>query len=135
LHRPLQHGLVPQLSGNRLSPDLDGRRSTVRWFKRDATISIIDLRSKEWRFKLAGPEAFGDASAAAGGQIKAPMAGRVIAVFVEPGARITSGQALLVVEAMKMEHSLRAPRDGIASIACKVGDQVEEGRELVVLES
>jgi biotin carboxyl carrier protein len=104
------------------------------WFKRDATISIIDLRSKEWRFKLAGPEAFGDASAAAGGQIKAPMAGRVIAVLVEPGAGITSGQALLVVEAMKMEHSLRAPRDGIASLACKVGDQVEEGRELVVLE-
>jgi 3-methylcrotonyl-CoA carboxylase alpha subunit len=37
---------------------------------------------------------------------------------------------------MKMEHSLRAPRDGIViSVACKVGDQVEEGRELVVLES
>jgi 3-methylcrotonyl-CoA carboxylase alpha subunit len=64
------------------------------------------------------------------------MPGRVIAVFVEPGARITSGQALLVVEAMKMEHSLRAPRDGVvASVVCKVGDQVEEGRELVVLES
>jgi 3-methylcrotonyl-CoA carboxylase alpha subunit len=125
-----------ELSGNKLSADLDGRRSTVRWFERNSTISIVDSRSKEWRFRFAGPEAFGDAGSAAGGQIKAPMPGRVIEVFVEPGARITSGQALLVVEAMKMEHSLRAPRDGIvASVVCKVGDQVEEGRELIVLES
>jgi 3-methylcrotonyl-CoA carboxylase alpha subunit len=125
-----------RLSGNKLSADLDGRRSTVPWFERDSTMSIIDSRSKEWRFKLAGPEALGDAATAVGGQIKTPMPGRVIAVFVEPGARITSGQALAVVEAMKMEHTLRAPRDGIvASVVCKVGDQVEEGRELVVLES
>jgi 3-methylcrotonyl-CoA carboxylase alpha subunit len=125
-----------KLSGNKLSADLDGRRSTVRWFERDSTVSIIDSRSKEWRFKFAGAESLGDTGTAAGGQIKAPMPGRVIAVFVEPGARIASGQALVVVEAMKMEHSLRAPRDGIViSVACKVGDQVEEGRELVVLES
>jgi 3-methylcrotonyl-CoA carboxylase alpha subunit len=125
-----------KLSGNKLSADLDGRRSTVRWFERDSTVSIIDSRSKEWRFEFAGAESLGDTGTAAGEQIKAPMPGRVIAVFVEPGARITSGQALVVVEAMKMEHSLRAPRDGIViSVACKVGDQVEEGRELVVLES
>jgi len=125
-----------ELSGNKLSADLDGRRLTVRWFDRDSTISVIDARSKEWRFKFAGTEAFADAGTAAGGQIKAPMPGRVIAVFVEPGTRITSGQPLLVVEAMKMEHSLRAPRDGVvASVACKAGDQVEEGRELVVLEA
>jgi 3-methylcrotonyl-CoA carboxylase alpha subunit len=125
-----------ELSGNKLRADLDGRRSTVRWFERDATVSIIDSRAKEWRFRFAGPESLGDAGTAAGGQIKAPMPGRVIAVFVEPGARITSGQALVVVEAMKMEHTLRAPRDGIvASVVCKVGDQVEEGRELVILES
>jgi 3-methylcrotonyl-CoA carboxylase alpha subunit len=125
-----------QVTHPQLSADLDGRRSTVRWFERDSTVSIIDSRSKEWRFKFAGAESLGDTGTAAGGQIKAPMPGRVIAVFVEPGARIASGQALVVVEAMKMEHSLRAPRDGIViSVACKVGDQVEEGRELVVLES
>jgi 3-methylcrotonyl-CoA carboxylase alpha subunit len=125
-----------ELSGNKLSADLDGRRSNVRWFERDSTISVIDPRSKEWRFRFAGPEAFDDAGTAADGPIKAPMSGRVIAVFVEPGTRITSGQPLLVVEAMKMEHSLRAPRDGVvAAVACKVGDQVEEGRELVVLEA
>jgi 3-methylcrotonyl-CoA carboxylase alpha subunit len=125
-----------KLSGNNLSADLDGRRSTIRWFDRDSTVSIIDSRSKEWRFRFAGAESLGDADTAAEGQIKAPMPGRVIAVFVEPGARIASGQTLVVVEAMKMEHSLRAPRDGIViSVACKVGDQVEEGSELVVLES
>jgi 3-methylcrotonyl-CoA carboxylase alpha subunit len=125
-----------KLSGNKLSVDLDGRRSTIRWFDRDSTVSIIDSRSKEWRFRFAGAESVGDADTAVGGQIKAPMPGRVIAVFVEPGARIASGQTLVVVEAMKMEHSLRAPRDGIViTVACKVGDQVEEGRELVVLES
>jgi propionyl-CoA carboxylase alpha chain len=58
----------------------------------------------------------------------------VIRVEVEPGRRVSSGQVLLVVEAMKMEHSLRAPHDGIVvEVDCAPGDQVEAGTLLVVI--
>jgi propionyl-CoA carboxylase alpha chain len=62
------------------------------------------------------------------------MPGKVIRVEVEPGRRVSAGQVLLVVEAMKMEHSLRAPHDGIVvEVDCAPGDQVEAGTLLVVI--
>ncbi len=77
-------------------------------------------------------------AAAAGGaeRIAAPMPGQVIAVSVAAGDSVSAGQVLLVIEAMKMEHSVRAPRDGtVAEVACAVGDRVEDGVELVTLSS
>jgi len=70
------------------------------------------------------------------GELVAPMPGRVIAVLVEPGARIIQGAALVVMEAMKMEHTVTAPAPGVvAAIHCAVGDQVREGAELLRLEA
>lgn len=70
------------------------------------------------------------------GRIVAPMPGQVIAVSVAVGDSVTAGQVLLVIEAMKMEHSVAAPRDGtVATLACGVGDRVEDGVELVTFES
>ncbi len=68
------------------------------------------------------------------GGLVAPMPGRVIAVLVEPGARVTAGTALLVMEAMKMEHTVTAPVNGtIAAIHHAAGDQVREGDELLTI--
>ncbi|MFC5708238.1 acetyl/propionyl/methylcrotonyl-CoA carboxylase subunit alpha [Aeromonas eucrenophila] len=62
----------------------------------------------------------------------APMHGIVVALLVEVGQPVSKGQALLVLEAMKMEHSLKAERDGIVdSLSCKVGEQVSQGSVLV----
>ncbi|HEY0877647.1 MAG TPA: acetyl/propionyl/methylcrotonyl-CoA carboxylase subunit alpha [Zeimonas sp.] len=62
----------------------------------------------------------------------APMPGKVIALFVEAGATVERGQPLLVIEAMKMEHTISAPAAGrVASIRYGVGDQVVEGAQLV----
>jgi len=70
------------------------------------------------------------------GLVKAPMHGKLIAVFVQPGDRVEKGQRLAVVEAMKMEHVLVAPSDGeVAEIAAEPGAQVAEGARLIVLKA
>ena len=69
------------------------------------------------------------------GSLHAPMPGRIVKVLVGEGDEVTDGQVLIVLEAMKMEHSLRAPYDGIVqSVAAASGDQVEAGQVLVVVD-
>ncbi|WP_417472524.1 biotin carboxylase N-terminal domain-containing protein [Leisingera sp.] len=79
-----------------------------------------------------------DRDAAAGGDlnvIEAPMPGLVKAVFAEAGQPVKEGDRLAVLEAMKMEHSLLAPRDGVvAEVLAGAGDQVEAGAALVRLQ-
>ena len=71
----------------------------------------------------------------AGGGLEAPMPGKVIAVKVAPGDTVGKGDELLVVEAMKMENAVRAPRDGrVKTVAARVGDMVSPGAVLVELE-
>jgi len=71
-----------------------------------------------------------------GGSLTAPMPGKIIAVNVKPGAAVTRGEALLVLEAMKMEHTIAAPADGLVTeIHFKPGEQVDEGTELIAFEA
>ena len=71
-----------------------------------------------------------------GGRLTAPMPGKVIAFLARAGDTVTKGQALAVMEAMKMEHTLCSPRDGVvAELLHAVGDQVAEGGELLRLAS
>ena len=71
-----------------------------------------------------------------GGSVKAPMHGKLIAVFVKAGDRVEKGQRLAIVEAMKMEHVLLAPADGeVAEIAAEPGAQVAEGARLIGLKT
>ena len=66
------------------------------------------------------------------GRLAAPMSGKVIAVQVKNGAQVTKGTPLLVMEAMKMEHTIVAPADGtVDEVLYGVGDQVAEGAALV----
>ncbi|MCY1289261.1 Acetyl-/propionyl-coenzyme A carboxylase alpha chain [compost metagenome] len=67
-----------------------------------------------------------------GGKLTAPMPGKVIAVMVEAGSTVTRGTPLLVMEAMKMEHTISAPADGVVSeVLYGVGEQVTEGAQLL----
>ncbi|WP_370260601.1 biotin carboxylase N-terminal domain-containing protein [Limnobacter sp.] len=71
----------------------------------------------------------------AGHGVAAPMPGKVFAVFVEVGESVKKGQPLIGLEAMKMEHTLTSPRDGVVqAIPHPVGDQVLEGTELIHFE-
>jgi 3-methylcrotonyl-CoA carboxylase alpha subunit len=75
----------------------------------------------------------GDA-AAEGGRLTAPMPGKVISFAVKPGETVRKGQALAVMEAMKMEHTIAEPADGtVAELLYAPGDQVAEGAELLKL--
>lgn len=68
-------------------------------------------------------------------QLKAPMPSTVVAVLKKQGDKVQKGDPLLVLEAMKMEHTIRAPRDGtLADIFYTIGAQVDEGAELLTLE-
>ncbi len=70
------------------------------------------------------------------GGLAAPMPGRVIAVLAGEGARVAAGAPLIVMEAMKMEHTLTAPAAGsVTKLLCAVGEQVKEGEELLRFEA
>jgi 3-methylcrotonyl-CoA carboxylase alpha subunit len=81
------------------------------------------------------PHGFEAGDQAAAGGLHAPMPGKVVAVRVQLGDSVKKGQALVIVEAMKMEHTIIAPADGIVSaIHANIGEQVDEKRELIALE-
>jgi 3-methylcrotonyl-CoA carboxylase alpha subunit len=119
--------------GDCMRARLDGRLLRARVLIADDTIHVArDGSAERWllpdhAFETLSPAALSD-------RVTSPMPGQVIAVSVAVGDRVAEGAALLVVEAMKMEHTLRAPRAGrIAALACAVGSRVEEGVELVTL--
>ena len=87
-----------------------------------------------YRVALHRPRGSHDGSAS-DGNILSPMPGKIIAVDVSPGQSVTKGQKLVTLEAMKMEHSLIAPFDGIiAQLNAQTGGQTSEGAILVRIE-
>ena len=89
---------------------------------------------RAWAFER--PAAHGQAEASAGsGDLLAPLTARVLQVMVSPGQTVQAGERLLVLEAMKMEHTLTAARDGtVAEVLAEPGAQVEAGAPLIRLE-
>ena len=63
-------------------------------------------------------------------ELTSPMPGVVVAVGVEEGADVAAGTVVVTVEAMKMEHALTAPVDGVVELLVAVGDQVKVGQPL-----
>ena len=120
--------------GRRLRVACDGREFAANVVRHGAALTVF----VEGAAHLYGVRDLLDvdaAAGAAGNRIEAPMTGLIKAVSATAGSTVAKGDALIVMEAMKMEHTLRAPRDGvIEAVAAAVGDQVEEGALLVMLE-
>lgn len=77
---------------------------------------------------------FDESEQSGAGSLTAPMNGAIVAVLVEAGQRVTAGDTLVIMEAMKMEHSIRAPHDGtVAEIFFKEGELVSDGAALVAV--
>jgi acetyl-CoA/propionyl-CoA carboxylase biotin carboxyl carrier protein len=66
-------------------------------------------------------------------EARAPMPGSIVAVHVEDGATVAAGQPLVSIEAMKMEHPVPAPHDGIVRLLMAVGDQAKRGQAVAVV--
>ena len=95
---------------------------------------VIFHQGKDFHCALYREQFNLDDHAAAGG-LQAPMNGSVVAVLVKPGDRVKPGQPLVVMEAMKMEHNIKAPDYGqVSEIFFAEGDLVTEGSELISLE-
>jgi 3-methylcrotonyl-CoA carboxylase alpha subunit len=107
-------------------------RASAIWSGRD-----LDLATPRGRIELAWIDPFVSdvGEAAAADRIVAPMPGTVTRILAEPGVNLPRGAPLIVLEAMKMEHTLRAPVDGhLKALKCAVGDVVQEGTELADFE-
>src|SRR6218665_3338372 len=82
------------------------------------------------------PIAHAGEGAAEAGRLTAPMPGKMVSFLAQPGDKVVKGQPLAVMEAMKMEHTISAPKDGtVAELLFAVGDQVGDGAELLRLEA
>ncbi|MCT8159476.1 acetyl/propionyl/methylcrotonyl-CoA carboxylase subunit alpha [Pseudoruegeria sp. SHC-113] len=125
--------LQPLGQGNYSVSSPEGRRSLSASF--DGTEVTVFTGAATHRFTRPDPLAAGAGDATGGDTITAPMPGLVKAVLVTAGQAVTKGQPLAILEAMKMEHTLTAARDGtVAELLTSEGAQVQDGALLLALE-
>jgi 3-methylcrotonyl-CoA carboxylase alpha subunit len=113
---------------------MDGSRSRL--------VAVVErhelyIRTRNGRFDLHWVDPFGgdDEEHVGEDRIVAPLPGTVVALLAEQGATLEKGAAILTLEVMKMEQTLRAPFAGVLKLLkCKVGDIVQEGVELAEIE-
>ena len=112
---------------------LDGVRGHAMVLDHGSETGVI-LSGESWRLIEIDPLAAYEGDDPGAGRLTAPMPGRVAQVLVEVGDAVQRGEPLMIIEAMKMEHTVMAPVDGIVdAVRFGVGDLVEEGAELIAL--
>jgi acetyl/propionyl-CoA carboxylase alpha subunit len=113
---------------------VDGRSYEVR-----VEGDEIVIGEHRFRFEIDDPRVWKRSRSSAGVQGKvsiiAPMPGRVVRILVNAGNSVVAGQGLIVIEAMKMQNELKAPRDGrVTAIGVKPDDRVNAGAVLATIE-
>ncbi|MBV4536807.1 acetyl-CoA carboxylase biotin carboxylase subunit [Pseudomonas urmiensis] len=122
-----------RLEGEQLCEDRDGLRRRHLAIRRAGTL-YLRWEGDMHAITAFDPIAEAEASHSHQGGLSAPMNGSIVRVLVEPGQLVEAGTALVVLEAMKMEHSIRAPQGGtVQALFCQEGDMVSEGAVLVEL--
>ncbi len=111
--------------------DLAGRRIQGRVVRAGAALHVFGPRGPVV-LTLVDPYIASGDDTHGGGRLTAPMPGQVVAVAVKTGDPVTRGARLMVIEAMKMEHAIVAPADGmVTTVRFAVGDKVREGEEVI----
>ena len=130
-----EFGPVRSGDGTDLVLSYGGR--TVRFaYAADGPVTWLGRDGAAWAVAEAPPAALRGARAGStDGTVRSPMPGTILAVHVAEGDKVSTGQPVLVVEAMKMEHTVTAPADGVISeLTAKAGQQVRMDETLAVIE-
>jgi len=125
-----------ELQGDdRMVAVLDGVRTTVTVIHDGNAVTVIE-GGLSWPLDFFDPLSAAEEEEDAGGAVVSPLPGKVISLLAEAGALVEKGAPLLIVEAMKMEHTITAPARGrITAFRYGVGDGVDEGALLVDFEA
>jgi 3-methylcrotonyl-CoA carboxylase alpha subunit len=111
-----------------------GDRIETLHFVRDGANVHFFFEGRAYRLQEEGEGARSSSGRAFSGGLEAPMPGKVIKVNVRPGQAVVQGEEILIVEAMKMENAVRAPRAGtVKTVSVKEGEMVAPGTVLVEL--
>jgi 3-methylcrotonyl-CoA carboxylase alpha subunit len=120
-----------KLDGDRFAVELDDRR-LIASLVAVAERRTVFLQGGTYTLLRDDPLHRVDAGDSQGGGLTAPMPGKVVALLAQPGQRVEKGAPLLILEAMKMEHTITAPTAGTLQAFCfAVGEQVGDGAALV----
>jgi acetyl-CoA/propionyl-CoA carboxylase, biotin carboxylase, biotin carboxyl carrier protein len=125
-HRLLQ----ATLAGERLTVTLDGMRREYAVASADSTIWIAGDGAAAVLEEVHEASVRADEAHSGDADLTSPMPGAIVAVSVDDGAEVQAGTVVVTVEAMKMEHALTAPVDGVVELLVAVGDQVKVGQTL-----
>ena len=126
---PLQFGVT----SDGLDVQYSGQRGAVTVYAQGETDHVFAAQGATQILNIDLLAHAGEAHAEVG-RLTAPMPGKVVSFAVKAGDKVSKGQALAVMEAMKMEHTIAAPADGtVAELLYVPGDQVAEGAELLKL--
>ncbi len=151
--QPFVVGIVAQGAGYMLTlpdgaqcaaADIDGESITLTLGTEQLKARVLQhglqrlvlMHGERYEFSAIDPYAPPHADEAHAGHLTAPMPGSVVSVLVKAGDKVTKGQALIIMEAMKMEHTIVAPFEGkVEAVYFTAKEQVKEGAELVALEA
>jgi 3-methylcrotonyl-CoA carboxylase alpha subunit len=126
--------VVQHVDGRRVAMQVDGARVVATVFAHGDERYVFGEGLRH-RWQRVDPLAEHDPVDDSGGHLRAPMSGTIVAVLTKPGERVAKAAPLVVLEAMKMEHTIVAPHAGtVSAINCAVGERVPEGADLVDLE-
>ena len=129
----IHYEVKASLSGDLLSLVIDGHKLSIHGNLEGDKLSLF-YQGEQFEC-IRHRQTFTDTSVNNEGSLSAPMNGAVVAVLVEAGQEVSAGQTLVIMEAMKMEHTISAPCDGkVSSIFYSNGDMVSEGADLIEIE-
>jgi 3-methylcrotonyl-CoA carboxylase alpha subunit len=113
-----------------------GEQAVHGTVRRDGDVFHVFSNGTHYHLDWNDPMAHAGEAEAEGGRLTAPMPGKVVAVLAAKGQEVKKGDALVIMEAMKMEHTIAAPHDGVIDdILYSVGDQVADGAPLLAFKT
>jgi 3-methylcrotonyl-CoA carboxylase alpha subunit len=117
-----------------VAASLNGRRAHARVLRVSGDLVVL-IQGRSFAFTPHDPLGAAEHAHHGAAELRAPMPGKIVQILAKPGDRVRRGQALAIIEAMKMEHTLAAPGDlTVKTAPYRAGDQVNEGAIIVSFE-